>query len=310
MYQTRSRVILTVLLLLAGFSVSCEHIRLLPDPQVVEVQDDTVIFAVIGDYGLAGEAEEAVAQMVKSWDPDFIITTGDNNYPAGEFTTLYANIGQYYQDYIYNPDAPEQHRCTGLASDSAYNRFFPCPGNHDAGNIRGLTPYLSYFTLPGQELYYSFIWGDAEFFSINSLSDLSFQEKWLGDRLRASTRKFRIVYFHHAPYSPGSHGDSPQMQWPFHSMGADLVLSGHDHIYARVERSDEPGLHYIVTGAGGKSLYSCDSTRLQDPPFSCVSTSEDYSAVYVRITGDELYLACFLIGSQEQPFDELLIRKP
>ena len=46
-----------------------------------------VKFAAIGDYGLAGPNELAVANLVKSWNPDFIITTGDNNYPAGKPTS-------------------------------------------------------------------------------------------------------------------------------------------------------------------------------------------------------------------------------
>ena len=59
------------------------------------------VFAVIGDFGLAGNNELEVANLVKSWNPDFIITTGDNNYELGESSTIDANIGQYYHDYIY-----------------------------------------------------------------------------------------------------------------------------------------------------------------------------------------------------------------
>ena len=39
----------------------------------------SVRFGVIGDYGLAGAAEPGVSQLVQSWNPDFIITTGNNN---------------------------------------------------------------------------------------------------------------------------------------------------------------------------------------------------------------------------------------
>jgi len=34
---------------------------------------------VIGDFGLAGQDEEDAANLNKSWESDFIITTGDNN---------------------------------------------------------------------------------------------------------------------------------------------------------------------------------------------------------------------------------------
>ena len=61
---------------------------------------DSVRFAVIGDYGIAGQPEADVAALVQSWNPDIVITTGDNNYPNGEASTIDANIGQYYHQFI------------------------------------------------------------------------------------------------------------------------------------------------------------------------------------------------------------------
>ncbi|PYV85585.1 MAG: alkaline phosphatase, partial [Acidobacteria bacterium] len=61
-------------------------------------QSTTVRFAVIGDYGTAGQNELDVSSLVKSWNPDFIITVGDNNYPDGWASTIDRNIGQYYHD--------------------------------------------------------------------------------------------------------------------------------------------------------------------------------------------------------------------
>jgi len=58
-----------------------------------------VTFAAFGDYGSAGTNELAVANLVDSWNPDFIITTGDNSYGS---TAIDDNIGQYYSDYIGN----------------------------------------------------------------------------------------------------------------------------------------------------------------------------------------------------------------
>ena len=109
----------------------------------------TVHFAVIGDYGSGGAGEAAVAALVRSWQPDLIITTGDNNYPAGESATIDQNIGQYYHDYI----------CPYVgtyAPGSTVNRFFPSPGNHDWDSAlkpdgHGLTvlPFLAGERSPG-----------------------------------------------------------------------------------------------------------------------------------------------------------------
>ena len=46
----------------------------------VDIAAEAVRFAVIGDYGSGDQNEADVADLVKSWDPDLIITTGDNNY--------------------------------------------------------------------------------------------------------------------------------------------------------------------------------------------------------------------------------------
>jgi hypothetical protein len=63
--------------------------------------DSAVQFAVIGDYGQAGSDEAAVVALINSWHPDFIITTGDNNYSLGGKETIHNNIDQYFGDYIH-----------------------------------------------------------------------------------------------------------------------------------------------------------------------------------------------------------------
>jgi len=152
-------------------------------------------FAVIGDYGLAGKPESDVAALIKGWDPDFIITTGDNNYPDGMPETIDENIGQYFHNYIY-PYTGDY----GEGSDT--NRFFPSMGNHDWSITRGKT-YLDYFTLPGNERYYDFVWGNVHLFAIDTdgrepdgVGRSSVQGQWLKKELAASTSVWKIVYMH------------------------------------------------------------------------------------------------------------------
>lgn len=220
----------------------------------------SVSFAFIGDYGDNSAGELQVANLVKSWNPDFIATLGDNNYPSGAASTIDTNIGQYYHEYIGN--------YTGsFGAGSPVNRFFPSLGNHDwqtrSGSPALPAPYLNYFTLPGNERYYSYIQGPVEFFVLdsgdttgtgsdgfepNGYTSTSTQAQWLQAGLAASTTPWQVVYMHHPPYSSGSHGSTSVMQWPFKSWGADVVLSGHEHDY---ERLDIGGLPYIVNGLGG-----------------------------------------------------------
>lgn len=210
-------------------------------------------FAVIGDFGSAGKTELDVANLVKSWSPDFVITTGDNNYNDGAASTIDANIGQYYHDFIGN--------YTGTyGAGSTTNRFFPSLGNHDWVQPNA-QPYINYFTLPGNEYYYDYIEGPVHFFVLDSdsrtaggISPTGVQGTWLKNQLAASTSVWNVVYFHASPYSSGlGHGSYAPMQWPFKLWGADVVLSGHEHIY---ERLTVDGLTYFINGVGGAGLYN------------------------------------------------------
>ncbi|MCP4420802.1 MAG: alkaline phosphatase, partial [Chloroflexi bacterium] len=106
----------------------------------------TVTLAVIGDFGDAGQPEKDVATLVNSWNVDYVITVGDNNYPDGAASTIDNNIGQYYQQYIGNYSG-------SYGVGSVENRFFSTLGNHD-WRTETLQPYLDYFTLPNNERYY------------------------------------------------------------------------------------------------------------------------------------------------------------
>src|SRR5690242_15944685 len=38
-------------------------------------------FVLLGDFGFDDGNEAAVASLVKTWKPDFVVTLGDNSYP-------------------------------------------------------------------------------------------------------------------------------------------------------------------------------------------------------------------------------------
>ena len=52
-------------------------------------------FAIISDYGSADTNENKVSQMVRGWNPQFIITAGDNFHKT--LTPLENMIGNYYR---------------------------------------------------------------------------------------------------------------------------------------------------------------------------------------------------------------------
>ncbi len=250
-----------------------------------------VRFAVIGDYGQAGPEEEAVAALVHSWAPDFIVTAGDNNYPRGKADTIDRNIGQYYHDFIapyfgdYGPGA-------------AVNRFFPALGNHDWG-YGDIQPYLDYFTLPGNERYYDLRQGPVHLFFLDSdsrepdgIGRSSRQAAWLQAALAASDAPWRIVIVHHPPYSSAEHGNNRALQWPFADWGAQIVISGHDHTYERIQRD---GVLYFVNGLGGHPARYGFGEPVEG---SQVRFRETHGAMLVTATPEEITLQFITVDGQ------------
>lgn len=245
-----------------------------PDQRLAVVQPaDSVQFAIIGDFGHAGDGEADVAALVHSWTPEFIVTTGDNNYPDGAAETIDANIGQYYHDFI----APYSGKYGAGAKD---NRFFPSLGNHDwrSGDLK---PHLEYFALPGNERYYSVSWGPVDLFVLDSdghepdgIEADSKQAQWLKAELAAADGPWKLVVLHHPPYSSGDHGSEQELQWPYREWGATAVIAGHDHHYERLEVD---GMLYIVNGLGGFKRYELNAPL----PGSAVRFNDDWGAMRV-----------------------------
>ena len=258
-------------------------------------------FAVIGNAGASvsgnqdgynGTNASAVADLVKGFSPEFIITTGDNSMSAsGGITsgvTQYdTNIGQHYSDYIFPYGSSSLHGYTSTATSYTGNMFFPAIGDRDLTDVYGTTnaglgTWKSYFTLPGNEEYYTFEKGVVKFFCIfsnltngtagslplyndklgNAIG--SGQHEWLSRELANSRKQgthWNVVYFHHSPYSTdansGGNGEA-SMRWDFSSMGAHVVITGQGHQYERVE--DSSGFTYLNCGSSGAPLVGAHSS--------------------------------------------------
>jgi tartrate-resistant acid phosphatase type 5 len=257
-------------------------------------------FAVIGDFGEGNQAEADVAGLVHSWNPDIVITVGDNNYPNGKADTIDAHIGQYYHDFIFP--------YTGTyGAGATENRFFPTLGNHD-WYTTGAKPYLDYFSLPGNERYYDFVRGPVHFFALDSdanepdgVNKTSVQATWLQQGLAVSTSPWNIVYFHQPPYSSGMHGSTTWMRWPFAAWGAQAILTGHDHTY---ERLSVDGLPYFVDGVGGNEIYNFINIL----PESQFRYNADYGAMLVTASEPDLRFEFY--NRQGELIDQYEVQKP
>src|SRR5205814_1728114 len=140
-------------------------------------------------------------------------------------------------------------------------RFFPTLGHHDWGftypSPSGDQPYLNYFTLPGNERYYTFSQGPVQFFALDSdgneadgTTSASTQALWLKAQLAASTAIYKVVYFYEAPYTSTNGFATLESRWPFQAWGATAVITGHVHNYERL--LEDNNFPYFVDGLGGE----------------------------------------------------------
>ncbi len=206
-------------------------------------------FIVFGDSGKGNQHQWDVAQRMEMAGADFAIHVGDIVYSAGEYHN--------YDPRFFSPYRKMLSRMP----------IFPAMGNHDVVTLFG-QPFVDNFRLPrssGSEKYYTFTWGHAQFFCLDSsipqlLTPLFPQHSWFVNEISASTATWKFVYFHHPPYSSGSHGSDRFLRAvlsPFIEQAeVDIVFNGHDHHYERTTpRRDYAatprGTVYVVTGAAG-----------------------------------------------------------
>jgi hypothetical protein len=136
---------------------------------------------------------------------------------------------------------------------------WPTMGNHEGFTSKGQTgigPYYDAYVVPrraeaggvasGTEAYYSFNFANIHFVCLDS-HDLDRKPggpmaKWLKADLEKTKADWIIAFWHHPPYTKGSHDSDKEKDliemrryiMPIvESGGVDLVLAGHSHIYER-----------------------------------------------------------------------------
>ena len=225
---------------------------------------------VLGDPGTQKSGQKHVRDAYYKFTgprhTDLWLMLGDNAYSAGTDAEYQGAVFQIYGDMLKK------------------SVLWPTLGNHDAGSANSSTQsgvYFDIFTLPtqgqaggvmsGTEAYYSFNFANIHFVCLNS-EDLDrtangLMLKWLKADLAANHQDWTIAYWHHPPYSKGSHDtDSDKdSDGRMHDMrvfalpiledgGVDVILCGHSHAY---ERS------FLVDGHYDKSM-TYDEKMIKD----------------------------------------------
>jgi hypothetical protein len=237
---------------------------------------------VLGDSGTANASAAAVRDAYYAFagtsHTDLWLMLGDNAYETGTDAEYQAAVFNMY---------PTMLRKSVL---------WPTIGNHDtagSSNPPASLPYFAMFTLPtngeaggtpsGSERYYSFDYGDIHFICLDSMTSNRTQAgpmlTWLQSDLASTTAKWIVAFWHHPPYSKGSHDsdvetalvEMRQNALPLlEAAGVDLVLAGHSHSY---ERS------YLIDGHYGTSSTFTEAMKKDGG-----SGREDGTGVYRKPT--------------------------
>ncbi|MBX7210827.1 MAG: metallophosphoesterase [Verrucomicrobiaceae bacterium] len=215
---------------------------------------------VLGDAGTANSNQTAVRDAFYAWTaprtPDLVLQLGDNAYNTGTDAEFQAAVFDMYAAMLRKTP------------------FWSCLGNHETAQATAFVdtyPYFDLYTFPtagecggvasGTEHYFSFDHGNIHFISLDSMtasrSPAGAMATWLQADLASTTATWIVCFFHHPPYTKGSHnsdslsdsgGAMVEMRQNIlpilEAGGVDLVLCGHSHCY---ERS------YLLDGHYGSS---------------------------------------------------------
>ncbi|MEZ4953244.1 MAG: metallophosphoesterase [Saprospiraceae bacterium] len=226
--------------------------------------DDAYFFAFIGDTQQNDRTPWAWGKIAgKVWGerPNFIINAGD-----------LVDMGTRKTDWT------EQFFSDGHIAMSRFP-MYTVLGNHE----QDAHFYYDYMVNPAPEYRYTFNYGNAQFFMIDTNRDVfegSEQYDWLEWELAQSTATWKFVVHHHPPYSSeeNDHGDTyigastfqtqaRNLVPLYEAYGVDFCLFGHTHLYERTwpifnnTINQENGVVYINSGGGGGGLEDFDPAR-------------------------------------------------
>jgi predicted phosphodiesterase len=261
-------------------------------------------FAVISDTQDQPKIAEAITAQAWEHRPRFIVHPGD-------LVGTGANKAHWTQGFF-----------PALKPMIERMPFYPVLGNHE-GNAKN---YYDYVSLPGKEYYYTFKYGNAQFFMIDSNKKVgpgSEQYLWLEKELAKSTAEWKFVSHHHPPFSSDENdygnlwkgrsalGDARvrEITALYDKYGVDIVWNGHIHSYERtwpisggkvVERD---GTIYMITGGGGGHLETPGPIK---PDFQN-NVRRGHHFVTVAINGGILEMKAFDI--EGRLYDYLKIEK-
>jgi hypothetical protein len=236
-------------------------------------------FWVVGDSGTGRPGQHEVHSAMLEWTKDearpidFYLHLGDMAYGRGRDVEFQTRFFEMYEPTLRHivcwPTMGNHEGATSKGTNGVgpYYDAYVCPTRGEAGGVA-----------TGTEAFYSFDYGRAHFVCLDS-HDLDrkptgLMARWLSLDLERTKANWIIAFFHHPPYTKGTHDSDrePQLiQMRAHimpileSFGIDLVLTGHSHIYERSMLVD--GAYATPTVAEGVILDDSDGDPRTGAPY-------------------------------------------
>jgi acid phosphatase type 7 len=202
--------------------------------------------------------------------------------------------------------------------------FYPVLGNHEVNT----NYYYDYMSLPAPEYFYTFRYGNAQFFMLDTNRDVrpgTEQFQWLEKELAASTARWKICVHHQPPFSSdddygndwktpvkratlGDEKSKPLVEL-YDKHAVDIVWCGHIHSYERtwLIRGGKPvekdGTLYMITGGGGGPLERPGPYR---PGFQR-HVKQGHHFCYVTVHGGEFEIKAYDL--EGRLFDQVTLKK-
>lgn len=187
-------------------------------------------------------------------------------------------------------------------------------GNHEYyGDVNG-TVANKYLGLNGENdtapLCYSVTYGNVYFVVLNYANDGNYAKllDWIKDDAAKSDAQWKILVSHQPAYytNPGGTSETVAngLRTIVDTVGFDIMLSGHDHSYARTlpmkgGEVDENGTTYFICGSTGEKSYSIiDNKSFNFEKLLGTGADSSYNAIYLSVstTDSELKITAYDCG--------------
>jgi hypothetical protein len=201
-------------------------------------------------------------------DCSFMLYGGDIINKAGrdlEWNEWF-DAGSYIYASVPQVLTPGNHDYDDLQIDPHWKHQFTQPGNGPK-EVKGTCFFIDYKNLKIISIDSAV---ESELEDENGVA-LKSQKLWLDSILSVNTKDWVIVTTHLPFYSPKESRDNPQVRKNFQPIlekhGIDMVLTGHDHSYARGIASDnageKPAIVYVVSVSGPKLYEAGNKSWMQ-----------------------------------------------